>query len=60
MRAVRQGHVYLDLPTVATTVAPDDETVELDPATPGSRDKTPRDTAPRDTPPRDEPLGRTL
>ncbi|MDQ6725703.1 MAG: exodeoxyribonuclease V subunit alpha [Actinomycetota bacterium] len=30
VRAVRFGHVYVDLATVATTVAPDDETVEVD------------------------------
>lgn len=30
VRAVRLGHVYVDLPTVATTVAPDDETIDVD------------------------------
>lgn len=30
VRAVRLGHVFVDLNTVATTVAPDDEAVELD------------------------------
>lgn len=30
VRAVRFGHVYVDLATVATTVAPDDETIEVD------------------------------
>ena len=30
VRAVRLGHVYVDLATVATTVAPDDEEVDVD------------------------------
>lgn len=30
VRAVRLGHVYVDLATVATTVAPDDEEIEVD------------------------------
>jgi exodeoxyribonuclease V alpha subunit len=30
VRAIRFGHVYLDLASVATTVVPDDETIELD------------------------------
>ncbi|MEP7048250.1 MAG: exodeoxyribonuclease V subunit alpha [Ilumatobacteraceae bacterium] len=30
VRAVRLGHVYVDLATVATTVAPDDEEAEVD------------------------------
>ncbi|MDQ6839960.1 MAG: exodeoxyribonuclease V subunit alpha [Actinomycetota bacterium] len=32
VRAVRFGHVYVDLATVATTVAPDDETMAVNPA----------------------------
>jgi len=30
VRAVRFGHVYVDLATVATTVAPDDEAIDVD------------------------------
>ncbi len=33
VRAVRLGHVYVDLATAATTVAPDDEAVDIDVAT---------------------------
>lgn len=33
VRAVRLGHAYVDLATVATTVAPDDETIDVDLAT---------------------------